>query len=624
MQDLTKSPNWPNWLYLGLRVLTMIVLPFMIILIRFPDLRFVVIDQDIWMATGITVAATLVLAIFAAVPALREYVIYVGTVGDWLIAGSFIALTSSERILADNLDLIYITGVSSLLVLNGSMRLGPWGGRIHAAGVIVASAIGLMFTRFGFNPYALWNQPNEPLKYAPAVLVVLAITLMSSIWVVTLEQQKQQAEEQIRKEMKQQRARLKHIESRTKAMAEMTAALNKTLRYEAVLNEALNIGRYSLRKNRKQRFIGMVLLFTSYDNYLEITAAQGTARPEEGKRIPGQRGIVGQTLEEGKPQIGGLAQDDPELSTINGFFNVESTLCIPLTAGYDTYGVLLFGSDQPNAFNSDHLDTMRAIGTQATVALQNAMLYQNLMNEKERIIEIEESARKALVRDLHDVPTQTVSAVTMRLGIIPKMLEKGMETSRILDEITEIREMASRATQEIRHVLFTLRPLALESQGLGEAISQLADKMKETYRQNVLPQIIGDAERYLEKNQQGTLFYLIEEAVNNARKYANASQIRVVVTRQGDFVVVQVIDNGKGFDASNAFQQSERQGSFGMVNMKERAELIDGIFEIDSRPGRGTTVTVTVPITVSEPIQQYEEEEEMPPTKIEAAARRMR
>jgi len=624
MQDLTKSPNWPNWLYLALRVLTIVLLPIMIVLIRFPELRFVVIDSDIWIATGIALAATIILAIFAAVPALREYVIYVGALGDVLIAGSFIALTSSERILADNLDLLYITGVSSLLVLNGSMRLGPWGGRIHAVGVIAASAVGLMFTRSGFNPNALWNGANEPLRYAPAVMVILAIAVMSSLWVITLDRQKQQAEKQIKKAMKTQKARLDHIEGRTKAMAEMTAALNKTLRYEAVLNEALNIGRYSLRKNRKQRFIGMVLLFTSYDNYLEIIAAQGTARPEEGKSIPGKRGIVAQTLEDGAPQIGGLAQDDPELSTINSFFNIESTLCIPLTAGYDTYGVLLFGSDQPNAFNSDHLDTMKAIGTQATVALQNAMLYQNLMNEKERIIEIEESARKALVRDLHDVPTQTVSAVTMRLGIIPKMLEKGMENSHILAEITEIREMASRATQEIRHVLFTLRPLALESQGLGEAISQLADKMKETYRQNVLPQIIGDAERYLEKNQQGTLFYLIEEAVNNARKYANASQIRVVVTRQGDFVVVQVIDNGKGFDASNAFQQSERQGSFGMVNMKERAELIDGIFEIDSRPGRGTTVTVTVPITVSGPIHYQEEEEEMPPTKIEAAARRMR
>jgi len=604
---------------LGLRILTIIMLPILIIFVRFPTLDFVEFSSDIQIALGISIVVTIVLAAFIFIKQLRDYTIYVGTIGDWIIAGSYISLTNA-RPLGENLDTIWIIAVASLLVLNGGMRLGPWGGRIHSIGVIIACAVGLMFTQRGFNPSVLLN---NPLKYVPAIIVVGGVAVMSSIWVVTLERLKDTAQKELRKQMGRSTARLKRMDERNKAIAEMTATLNKTLRYEAVLNAALNVGRLSLRKNQKQRFIGMVLLFT-FDNRLEVMGAQGTSRPEIGKQIEGKYGIVGDCLEEGLPRIGGLAQDDPELSKINSFFNIESVLCIPLQAGFDTYGVLLFGSDRPNAFNSDHLDTMRAIGTQATVALQNAMLYQNLMNEKERIIEIEESARKALVRDLHDVPTQTISAVTMRLGIIPKMIERDMGKDRMLEEVTEIREMASRATQEIRHVLFTLRPLALESQGLGEAINQLAVKMQETYKQNVIPQIVGDAERYLEKSQQGTLFYLVEEAVNNARKYANASQVRVVVTRQGDFVVVQVIDNGKGFDASNAFQKSEKQGSFGMVNMKERAELIDGIFEIDSRPGRGTTVTVTVPIQVSAPIPEYEEEEIMPTTKLEATARRLR
>jgi signal transduction histidine kinase len=619
MQRLTNSPNWPNYLYLGLRILTIILLPILIIFVRYPTLEFVEFSTDIAVAIAISIVVTIVLAAFIFIKQLRDYTIYVGTIGDWIIAGSYVALTNG-RPLEQNLDMIWIIAVASLLVLNGGMRLGPWGGRIHSVGTIVSAAIGLMFTQRGFNPSVLLN---NPLKYVPAVIVVGGVALMSSIWVVTLERLKDTAQQDLRKQMGRSTARLKRMDERNKAIAEMTATLNKTLRYEAVLNAALNVGRLSLRKNQKQRFIGMVLLFT-FDNRLEVMGSQGTARPEIGKQIDGKYGIVADCLEEGLPRIGKLAQDDPELSKINSFFNIESTLCIPLQAGFDTYGVLLFGSDRPNAFNSDHLDTMRSIGTQATVALQNAMLYQNLMNEKERIIEIEESARKALVRDLHDVPTQTISAVTMRLGIIPKMIERDMGKEKILEEVTEIREMASRATQEIRHVLFTLRPLALESQGLGEAINQLANKMQETYKQNVIPQIVGDAERYLEKSQQGTLFYLIEEAVNNARKYANASQVRVVVTRQGDFVVVQVIDNGKGFDASNAFKQSEKQGSFGMVNMKERAELIDGIFEIDSRPGRGTTVTVTVPVHVTEPIDEYEEEEEMPTTKLEATARRLR
>lgn len=621
MQRLTTSPNWPNFLYLGLRILTIIVLPVLIVFIRFPQLQFVEFASDIQIAIGVSIAATVVAAVFIFVPQLRDYTIYVATIGDFLIAFSFAVLTNARPLQQQNLDTIWIIAVTSLLVLNGGMRLGPWGGRIHSIGVIIAAAVGLMFTQRGFNPDVLLD---EPLKYVPAVIVIAGIAMMSSIWVVTLERLKDLSAQELRKQMGRSTARLKRMDERNKAIAEMTATLNKTLRYESVLEAALNVGRLSLRKNQKQRFIGMVLLFT-FDNRLEVMGSQGTSRPEVGKKIDGKYGIVAECLEEGEPRIGGLAQDDPELSKINSFFNIESVLCIPLQAGFDTYGVLLFGSDRPNAFNSDHLDTMRAIGTQATIALQNAMLYQNLMNEKERIIEIEESARKALQRDLHDVPAQTISAVVTHLSIIPKMVEKNMSKEEMLKEIADIREMASRAAREIRHVLFTLKPLALESQGLGEAINQLAEKMKDNFNQTVIPQIMGDAERYLEKEQQSTLFYLVEEAVNNAHKYANAKQIRVVVAQQGDFIVVQVIDNGKGFDATNAFKKSESQGSYGMKNMKERAELIDGIFEIDSRPGRGTTVTVTVPIQVSEPIMTYAEEEEaMPTTKLEATARRMR
>src|SRR5690606_29739996 len=102
------------------------------------------------------------------------------------------------------------------------------------------------------------------------------------------------------------------------------------------------------------------------------------------------------------------------------------------------------------------------------MALQNAVLYNSLMEEKERIIQMEEDARKALVRDLHDIPTQTVSAVAMRIRIIMRLLEKNPD--QVMSELQTVEEMTLRATEEIRHVLFKLRPLALESQGLSAAL----------------------------------------------------------------------------------------------------------------------------------------------------------
>src|SRR5207245_2206803 len=93
-----------------------------------------------------------------------------------------------------------------------------------------------------------------------------------------------------------------------------------------------------------------------------------------------------------------------------------------LRAGFDHYGILLYGAPMPDAFSSEHVELLTAIGTQATIALQNAVLYQNLRTEKERIVEIEEDARKKLARDLHDGPTQGVAAIAMRVNYIRRMI----------------------------------------------------------------------------------------------------------------------------------------------------------------------------------------------------------
>jgi signal transduction histidine kinase len=273
---------------------------------------------------------------------------------------------------------------------------------------------------------------------------------------------------------------------------------------------------------------------------------------------------------------------------------MRSVLVLPLRAHYDNYGVLIYASEMPDAFSEDHIHALNTVARQATVALQNAVLYDSLLADKRRIIQMEEDARKALVRDLHDVPTQTVSAIKMRLSITRRMVETGK--GDLGNELSEIEDMAQRASEELRHVLFKLRPLALESQGLTAALGQLAEKVKQTFQQNMVVKVAPDFEHYLDEQQQGALFYLIEEAVNNARKYAEASTIGVQAGRQNNMLVVRIIDNGKGFDADAVNAGYDKRGSFGMVNMRERAELLDGSLQLKSAPGQGTQITVFIPL----------------------------
>ncbi|MCF6278563.1 MAG: GAF domain-containing sensor histidine kinase, partial [Anaerolineales bacterium] len=270
--------------------------------------------------------------------------------------------------------------------------------------------------------------------------------------------------------------------------------------------------------------------------------------------------------------------------------------CAPLRTGFTVYGVLLFAHPDPDYFTPDRLEMLDLIGRQAVIAIQNAKLYQDLVEEKERIIEVQEEARKKLARDLHDGPTQSVSAIAMRVNLTRMMLERAPD--KVEDELIRIEDLARRTTKEIRHMLFTLRPLVLESQGLTAALESMAEKMEETYAQKVTVEVNENLVEQLEMGKQGVIFFIAEEAVNNARKHANAAVVNIRLRPlESTLLLLEIQDNGKGFDVKAINQSYEKRGSLGMVNLRERTELINGLLHIDSAPGKGTNVQVFIPLT---------------------------
>jgi len=389
--------------------------------------------------------------------------------------------------------------------------------------------------------------------------------------------------------------RLRSARERARAIYEMANTLSATLDYRRVLEAAQAIGTLGLRDDMgpEARLISAVLLFQGEDNLLRVVTSRGLTRADEIVAISGQRGVVGLALKQAEPVFAGDAGRDPELRYFVAFQESKSVLAIPLRAGFDVYGVIIFGSDRPNAFSDEHVELMTAIGTQSTLSLQNAVLYQNLLNEKERIVEVEEDARKKLSRDLHDGPTQSVAAIAMRVNYIRRLIER--QPQQAIEELWKVEELARRTTKEIRHMLFTLRPLVLETQGLIAAFGQLAEKMRDTHNTNVMLQGQPDVEKYLDTNAQGVLFYIVEEAVNNARKHAESNTIWVRLYRREAFVVAEIEDDGVGFDVGEVDSTYDQRGSLGMVNMRERAELIEGTLRIQSAVGRGTKISVLVP-----------------------------
>jgi len=167
-----------------------------------------------------------------------------------------------------------------------------------------------------------------------------------------------------------------------------------------------------------------------------------------------------------------------------------------------------------------------------------------------------------------------------------------------MDELVKIEELAHRTTKEIRHMLFTLRPLILESQGLNAALQAMAEKMRETFSQNVIINVEEDVLTNMEMGKQGVIFYIIEEAATNARKHANAAQIWVRLRPfEKDIALLEIEDDGLGFDVAAVNKSYDHRGSLGMVNLRERTELVTGLLNIDSAPGKGTRIQVYLPLT---------------------------
>jgi signal transduction histidine kinase len=266
--------------------------------------------------------------------------------------------------------------------------------------------------------------------------------------------------------------------------------------------------------------------------------------------------------------------------------------------------LLVLGSSEPDLYTRDFQDLLTAICNQAVLALQNARLYQNLMDEKDRLVTVEEDARKKLARNLHDGPTQTIAAIAMRLNYIRLLIDQNPTDA--VQEIHQLEDLARRTTKEIRQMLFTLRPLILESQGLVAALEQLRQKFQETSAVTLHLEADREVDRLLSKDTKGSVFYIVEEATNNARKHAQANNIWIRLYQRGMNVVAEVEDDGKGFDVAAMEANYASRGSLGIINIRERAILAKGKTVFNTAPGKGTKVVVTVPISMPEPEDEAE------------------
>lgn len=218
-----------------------------------------------------------------------------------------------------------------------------------------------------------------------------------------------------------------------------------------------------------------------------------------------------------------------------------------------------------------------------------------------RIITAQEQERQRLARDIHDGPAQSLSNIVLKCELCEKLLDRDIEKAR--KQIGELKQLVKSSLQEIRRIIFDLRPMSLDDLGLVPTLQRYVSTFIEETGIDVALEVYDLDENAVDKVVEVAVFRIVQEALNNIKKHSKATKVHIKMYVKDGFLIARIADNGIGFDKEKVEGQKRadiHEGGFGIYGMKQRAELLKGKLTVQSQEGKGTTVSLQIPINTTE------------------------
>lgn len=209
-----------------------------------------------------------------------------------------------------------------------------------------------------------------------------------------------------------------------------------------------------------------------------------------------------------------------------------------------------------------------------------------------KIIEAQEIERKRLSREIHDGPAQMLAHILIRSEIIDLSLRDG-KIEQVMQEVRDMRKNIRSSLKEVRRIIYDLRPMALDDLGIIPTLKKHISTVAEFNAIDIELILLGEEKR-LATDYELAVFRLIQEALQNSIKHAKGSWIKVTLEILPDQITIVVKDNGVGFDV-----EKNKKDTFGLVGMRERVEMLGGVFIVESEQGEGTTIRAILPYDIS-------------------------
>ena len=217
---------------------------------------------------------------------------------------------------------------------------------------------------------------------------------------------------------------------------------------------------------------------------------------------------------------------------------------------------------------------------------------ENLRYYLQEITRAQEEERKRIARELHDDTAQVLGSLSRQLDNFIRK-KHGFTPNEVLF-LKDLQAQLNRGVQSVHRFVQALRPSLIDDLGLVAALRSLAKGLQESDGIATDLKVLG-GERRFSPEVESLLFRIVQEALNNIRRHAQASEAQVVMEFAEDRIKVTISDNGRGFELSGRLDDLPRSGKLGLAGIQERARLLGGTIEVQSTPGKGTTLIMEVP-----------------------------
>jgi signal transduction histidine kinase len=279
-----------------------------------------------------------------------------------------------------------------------------------------------------------------------------------------------------------------------------------------------------------------------------------------------------------------------------------AVLAVPMRTRDQDLGAVIVARAEERPFERSDLILLSTVANQLAIAIENVRLFEEV-REKERLrrdllsrlISAHEDERFRISRELHDEVSQSLTGLMMRLNAAEEMCPQDLEQARAA--LGTVRGVAEQTLEEVRKIIFALRPTLLDDLGLIPAVRHYAKNLLEPAGLQVRFSTGGFGGQRLPRAIETTVFRIAQEAVTNIARHAQASRATISVELTDGTVRLLVADDGVGFDVEAALRDPALR-RLGIIGMEERVALLGGTLRITSRPGEGTTVEMALPLGI--------------------------